>query len=55
MPTRMRVWHRLELYRTRDLIEACSHKLERVRVIATRYDKTACRCLGLAHIACIFA
>ena len=42
-----------KLYYPRYRIEVLFHKLKRFRRVATRYEKTACNYLAIAHVACI--
>ncbi|MCH9688762.1 MAG: hypothetical protein K0V04_45440, partial [Deltaproteobacteria bacterium] len=41
-------------YRRRYLMECLFHRLGRYRAVATRYEKTACSSLGLAHLVSAF-
>ncbi len=50
---RLRVADDRRLYRLRNLVERCFHKLKNARRVATRYDKTAESFLGFIDITSI--
>jgi transposase len=55
-PTRKQRRRRLgldrRLYRRRCRVECLFHDLERLRAVASRYDKTAVNYLGMVEVAC---